>query len=128
MIDVTCAVIIKENKVLVTQRSEKMKLPLMWEFPGGKIEKNETAEDCLIREILEELSINIEILKRLNASVYYYDTFAIRLIPFIALFKSGEIVLAEHKTYRWLAKHELSALDWAPADIPILEEFLQISL
>ena len=61
MIEVTCSIIEHNNKILVTQRSEKMALPLKWEFPGGKIEKDETAEACLIREILEELHINIKI-------------------------------------------------------------------
>ncbi len=128
MIDVTCAIIMRENKVLVTQRSEKMRIPLKWEFPGGKVEENETAEDCLIREIQEELSLKIEIFKRLKPSAYDYETFSIRLIPFIVFSKSGQIVLAEHKSYKWLDKSELRALDWAPADIPILEEFLQFSL
>ncbi|HQV78127.1 MAG TPA: NUDIX domain-containing protein [Chitinophagales bacterium] len=65
-IDVYCALIIKDDRILITQRSEKMKLPLKWEFPGGKLENNEKAETAIIREIKEELLMNIEVLKPLK--------------------------------------------------------------
>jgi len=65
-IDVCCALIIKDDRILITQRSEKMKLPLKWEFPGGKLENNEKAETAIIREIKEELLMNIEVLKPLK--------------------------------------------------------------
>ncbi len=102
-----------------------MKLPLKWEFPGGKIEENETAEECILREIKEELNLEIEILKRLSASQYDYGTFKINLIPFIAKYKNGVIILAEHKDFKWIEAKDLLSLDWAPADIPILNEFLK---
>lgn len=124
-IEVTCAIIEHNNKVLVTQRSEKMALPLKWEFPGGKIEKDETAEECLIREILEELNINIKITKQLNSNIHQYsEEKVIKLIPFICKFISGEIKLIEHANFLWLSKNELYNLDWAEADIPILNEYL----
>lgn len=125
MLEVTCGIIVQGNKILVTQRSEKMKLPLKWEFPGGKIEENETAEECILREIKEELNLEIEILKRLSASQYDYGTFKINLIPFIAKYKNGVIILAEHKDFKWIETKDLLSLDWAPADIPILNEFLK---
>lgn len=84
MIQVICAIILKDNKILVTQRSEKMSLPLKWEFPGGKLEIYENEIDCIKREIKEELNIEIEVLKRLSNSVFDYGTFKINLIPFIA--------------------------------------------
>ncbi len=125
MIEVTCGIIVQGNKILVTQRSEKMKLPLKWEFPGGKIEENETAEECILREIKEELNLEIEILKRLRASPYDYGIFKINLIPFIAKYQNGVIILAEHKDFKWIEAKDLLSLDWAPADIPILNEFLK---
>jgi len=127
MIDVTCAIIQHKNKVLVTQRSEKMAMPLKWEFPGGKIEKSETAETCLIREILEELHINIKITKQLNSNTHQYsEEKVIKLIPFICELVSGEIKLTEHANFLWLIKSELINLDWAEADVPILNEYLNI--
>ncbi|WP_205729858.1 (deoxy)nucleoside triphosphate pyrophosphohydrolase [Flavobacterium turcicum] len=128
IIDVTCALIFLENKILVTQRSEKMKLPLKWEFPGGKLEENESEIDCIKREILEEINIEIEVVKQLSNSVYDYGSFKINLIPFIANYVSGEIILSEHKDYKLLDKSELQNLDWAEADLPIVEEFLKLEL
>ena len=128
MINVTCAIIIKDNKILVTQRSEIMKLPLKSEFPGGKLELHESEINCVKREIKEELNIEIEVLKKLSNSVFDYGTFKINLIPFIANHISGEILLLEHKDYKLLDKIELLNLDWAEADIPILKEFLKLEL
>lgn len=128
MINVTCAIIFFDNQILVTQRSEKMKLPLKWEFPGGKLEENESEIDCVKREIKEELNIEIDVINKLSNSVFDYGTFKINLIPFIANYISGEIRLTEHKDYRILNKSELSFLDWAQADIPIVEEFLKLEL
>jgi 8-oxo-dGTP diphosphatase len=125
MIEVTCSIIEHNNKILVTQRSEIMALPLKWEFPGGKIEKDETAEDCLIREILEELNINIKITKQLNSNTHQYsETKIIKLIPFVCELVCGEIKLTEHANFLWLSKNELINLDWAEADVPILNEYL----
>ncbi|SRR5690606_5821693 len=124
-ISVTCAIIIKDKKVLVVQRSEAMKLPLKWEFPGGKIESDESEEECIKREIIEEIGIEIELISRLTPSIHSYSTFQIELIPFLANYTKGNIKLTEHKKYLLLEKDELKELDWAEADIPILNEFLQ---
>lgn len=121
---VTCAIISIKNKILVVQRSETMNLPLKWEFPGGKIEKGESEENCIKREIKEELNIEIELMSRLSPSTFDYPNFSIELIPFRANYIDGEIKLAEHKQFLMLEKEKLSGLDWAEADIPILNEFL----
>jgi len=128
MINVTCAIILIDSKILVTQRSEKMKLPLKWEFPGGKLELDESEVDCVVREIKEELNIEIEVLNKLSNSIFDYGTFKINLIPFIANYISGEVLLLEHKDYKLLDKTELLNLDWAEADLPIVEEFLKLDL
>lgn len=125
MLDVTCAIILFDDKILVTQRSEIMKLPLKWEFPGGKLEVDENEEDCIKREILEEINIKIELLGKLSNSIFDYGDFKINLIPFIANYISGEIKLSEHKTYKLLKKEELLNLDWAKADLPIVYELLK---
>ena len=125
-IGVVCAIIEIENKTLVVQRSESMKLPLKWEFPGGKIEPNESEEDCIKREIREELNIEIILLKRLKPTYYEYPNIAIELIPFLANHLSGDMELREHRQYKLLKKGELSSLDWADADLPIIEELQRI--
>jgi 8-oxo-dGTP diphosphatase len=126
MIRVTCALIQFNQKTLVVQRSGKMNLPLKWEFPGGKIENGETEEECIIREIKEELNLDIEVIKRLNSSLYDYSGIKIYLIPFIANQIGGQIILNEHKDYKYLTKDKLLNLDWADADIPILKEYLSL--
>ncbi|WP_293298169.1 (deoxy)nucleoside triphosphate pyrophosphohydrolase [Pedobacter sp. UBA4863] len=125
-IRVTCAIIVHKNKTLVVQRSKTMKLPLKWEFPGGKIDFGETEEECILREIKEELNINIDIVSRLTPSPHKYPNISIELIPFIAQFKNGSISLTEHKKYLWLKKGNLTDLDWAEADLPILKEYLTL--
>lgn len=126
MVRVTCAIIELGAKVLVVQRSEKMKMPLKWEFPGGKIEPNESEEDCIIREIREELDIKIEILNRLSPSNFRYPTISVQLIPFISKHLSGVIKLKEHNQFLILRKEELIDLDWAEADISIVKEYMNI--
>lgn len=126
MINVTCAIIIKDNKILVAQRSEKMKMSLKWEFPGGKLEPGETDIECIIREIKEELNIEIVVVKELQNRIYDNGDYKINLIPFVAFYSSGEIRLAEHKQFRLLKLSELLDLDWSEADLPIVKELLNL--
>lgn len=128
LIEVACALIIKNNRVLVTQRSETMALPLKWEFPGGKVEVNETSKTCLKREIKEELDIEINITEKLNDNTHHYESFSIKLIPYLATIQSGEIKLSEHKTYRFVKTGDLLNLDWAEADLPIVHQLLNKEL
>lgn len=128
MITVTCAIILKNDKILVTQRSERMKLPLKWEFPGGKLEFGESETDCVLREVREELGIEIEVVERLSNNVHDYGTFCINLIPFISKYQRGDIHLKEHADYKWLTKNELETLDWAEADLPIVFGLLKKEL
>lgn len=125
MIHVTCAIIEWETKVLCAQRSELMPLPLKWEFPGGKLEAGEELEACIIREIKEELGVDIYIKDKLPISVFDYgDARQICLYPFICHIELGTIQLKEHKQVLWLPVDELKSLDWAAADIPILDHYL----
>ena len=126
MIDVSCAIILHQSgKILVTQRSASMPLPLKWEFPGGKVEQGETPEASLIREIKEELDLTIEITGSLTPNTHSYGQKTIRLIPFICTITGGAISLKEHVAYFWLNKNELLGLDWAEADVPVVREFLK---
>lgn len=100
-----------------------MSQPLLWEFPGGKVEKGELPEDCLIREILEELNISIRIVIAMSPSEFSYSSEkTIRLVPFLSTWESGLIQLLEHEEVRWLTKEELFSVNWAPADLPIVQE------
>lgn len=121
LIEVVGAAILKEDKVLAMQRSEQMTLPLMWEFPGGKVEVGESEEEALVREIKEELAIEIEILDYVNEASYPYDFGTVSLKVYTAEILAGEIALEEHKDGKWLAWDELSEVDWAPVDIPAVK-------
>lgn len=121
IIPVTCALIIHQEKVLATQRSPMMSHPGKWEFPGGKVEDGESAEECLKREIAEEISIQIDIREDLPSFDHaYVPEKTIRLLPFIAGWKEGDIRLSEHAEIEWLGKDLLFSLDWAEADIPVV--------
>ena len=122
IIPVSCLVLLHQGKVLATQRSETMDLPGLWEFPGGKVEFGESPATCLVREIWEELSIGIQICNPLTPVLYAYPDKSIQLIPFLATWGTGTLQLSEHAHYQWLAPQDLLSLDWAPADLPIVEE------
>lgn len=123
-IEVTCALIRHDEKFLVTQRGPKMKMPFLWEFPGGKIEPGETPENGIIREIKEELAIEIALIHRLPDCKYEYEEFAIVLIPFVANYLSGEMQLTEHQSFKWLKADELNLPDLAPADVAVVKELV----
>jgi len=126
VIPVTCAIIIHQNKILVAKRSSKMSLPGFWEFPGGKIENNESKEDCLKREIKEELGLEVLIKLKLTPSIYEYsEEKKIELFPFICDWKSGDLEVLEHEKVIWIGIEELDKLIWAPADLPICRELSQ---
>lgn len=113
---VACAIIENDGNVLATQRSASMSLPLKWEFPGGKIHDNERPEECLKREIWEELGIELILDRPLPSITHHYSTFIVTLHPFICKIVKGEITLYEHAASCWLRPEELPNLDWAEAD------------
>jgi 8-oxo-dGTP diphosphatase len=122
MINVTAAVIEnQEGKILITQRSKEDKLSLKWEFPGGKIEDGETAEECMKREIREELNLDIEVVGYLGSCVYKYDSVEICLIAYKARALTDDLRLNVHNAARWVTADELKYYDFAPADIKLLE-------
>jgi len=123
-IHVACAVIEQNGRVLVTQRSAAMSLPLKWEFPGGKIDAGESSDACLRRELVEELSIRVNINRALPSCTHHYSTFVVTLHPFICSILSGEITLHEHAACCWLAPEELCLLDWAEADLPVINSYI----
>jgi len=120
---VACAIIELGGKVLCTQRSKAMSLPLKWEFPGGKIDDGESPGECLKRELIEELGIEISVGEPLSARTHTYMTFKVTLYPFLCKIVSGEITLHEHCAMVWMPKDALHNLDWAEADLPVIEEY-----
>lgn len=98
-------------------------MPYFFEFPGGKIEEGESPENAILREIKEELAINVQVVKNLPSVTYSYsDQKVIRLFPFLCLWVSGEIHLLEHEEIQFLTFEDLDQLTWAQADIPVYED------
>lgn len=126
-IHVVCAVIDQNGLILCAQRSDTMALPLKWEFPGGKIEPGEAEEPALKREILEELNVDIEILERLpEHDCAYTPEKIIRLIPYRCIIKDvSQLQAREHAELRWVERHKLLELDWAAADVPVVNDVIQ---
>jgi 8-oxo-dGTP diphosphatase len=126
MIRVTCAIIRNdEDEVLVVQRGESTDHPLKWEFPGGKLHEGETEEDCIIREIDEELSMEIVIISRLPQVGHDYGFKKITLIPFICDTLDELPFLTEHLAYRWLSADKLPSVDFSEADITVAKTYLE---
>ncbi|MBQ0116793.1 MAG: (deoxy)nucleoside triphosphate pyrophosphohydrolase [Flavobacterium sp.] len=122
MIDVACAVVQQEGLILVCQRSEKMRLPLTWEFPGGKLEAGETLEECIKREVWEELEVHIAVYQKLDAVVHQYADFSTCLHPFLSHIIAGDLNLKEHAQYKWCTPAEAAAMELCAADQLVLKQ------
>lgn len=126
--EVVAAIIVFDNKILCVQRGESKHsyLSFKYEFPGGKVEHGETREAAIIREIKEELKMDIKVHYPFLSVKHHYPDIKLTLHSFICTVADPTVILTEHKDYKWLFTNELSQLDWAKADEPIVEK-LQIS-
>ena len=95
--------------------------PLKWEFPGGKLRPGENPEGCIIREIREELGVEIYAEQLYPSVRYAYDEYVVKLIPFVCRISRGKISLAEHASCRWVHLSELEQIDWLEADREVVE-------
>jgi 8-oxo-dGTP diphosphatase len=120
-IDIVGAVFTRNGKILAAKRSDTMALPGLWEFPGGKIEPGESPEQALLREIAEELRCVVEVKGRLTTTEHEYPFGTVTLSTYFVELKGADPRLTQHAEIRWLAKHELFDVEWAPADVPAVE-------
>ncbi len=127
IIDVTAAIIEKDGKFLIAKRAKGKHLEGKWEFPGGKIEKNETPEECLTRELQEEFGILAKIGDFVAESLFQYGDRNIRLLGYRAKYISGEFRLNAHDDIKWILLNEFSGFDFAEADLPLIEK-ISVSL
>ena len=121
---VSAAIIIKDNKIFVTRRGYG-EFKDMWEFPGGKLEKGETGEMAILREIKEELDADIVIDKYLCTIDYDYEKFHLTMHNYICHLAHDHIVLKEHEDAKFVFASELDKIDFLPADILVVQELLK---
>ena len=124
-IEVAAAIIVKDNKVFATQRGYG-EFKDGWEFPGGKLEPGESAREALVREIREELDVDIRVGRLLETVEYDYPEFHLTMHCFICELLSEEIVLKEHEDARWLKEEELDTVDWLPADMGVIGKIFEL--
>lgn len=120
-IEVVAAIIKNEDKIFATQRGYG-EFKDGWEFPGGKIEKNESPKEALKREIMEELEAEIEVGELIDIVEYDYPTFHLKMHCFMCSLVFDKFVLKEHEDAKWLTKDELYSVDWLPADRGLIKK------
>lgn len=121
MIPVTAAIILQNNQVLAARRAPHKHMGGYWEFPGGKIEIGETPEQSLARELLEEMGITVQVGEHFYTNQHDYGEKQIMLTAYFCSWLEGDLTLNDHDTIKWCASNALLSLDWAPADIPIVQ-------
>lgn len=124
-IEVVAAIIMDGEKIFATQRGYG-EFKDGWEFPGGKIEQGETPRQALQREIREELTVEIEVGELFDTVEYDYPNFHLTLHCFFCTIQSGEVVLKEHESAKWLTKESLDSVDWLPADVGLIMKLRDI--
>lgn len=122
---VTAGIIRNQERILLTQRKEDTDQGLKWEFPGGKLEFGETPEQCLVREIKEELDIEIAISRLFQVVSHTDGDRQIILLCYLCDFTKGYISPKECHDYRWVEKKDLLTHDLAPADIPVARQLME---
>ena len=124
-VKVVAAVCINEHEhVLCALRSPKMSLPNLWEFAGGKVEKGETPEESLIREIQEELGCTVKVHELIEGVYHEYPNIIVNLLTYRTTIVEGTPKAKEHAKVKWVPLQELRSLKWAPADIPTIDKLL----
>ncbi len=121
---VVCAVILHGGRIFATQRGYG-EFKDRWEFPGGKVEPGETAEQAIVREIREELETTVEPLRLLDTIEEDYPRFHLSMQCFLCRVKEGHLRLVEHEAARWLDKEHLYDVDWLPADRNLVRQQIE---
>ena len=120
-IQVTAAILRRNDQYLICQRAHDDALPLLWEFPGGKMEDGETLEECIIRECREELAVDIRVLGEFGRTSYPHAGNELIFTFFCAEIVGGDISVNVHEQVKWVSAAELADYEFCPADVAIVE-------
>lgn len=124
-IKVTAGIIIDNDKVLITRRAPKESFAGGWEFPGGKLEAGEDPRECLARELIEELDIDVAVGDLCSRVDHDYDNISISLIAYYCTIVKGDIKISVHDRFKWIKIGDLLDYDLLPADIPIAKKVIK---
>ena len=127
LIQVTAAIIRRDGQYLICQRAHDDALPLLWEFPGGKLEDGETLEACIVRECLEELAVDIRVLGEFGRTGYPHAGNELAFTFFAAEIVGGEIAVNVHEQVKWVSAAELAEYVFCPADVEIVERIITLA-
>lgn len=124
IVQVTAAIIVRDDRILIAQRHPRDRLAGMWEFPGGKIEAGETPRQCLKRELWEELEMEAVIGRFLGSSVYHYEHISIELMAYRTFWNGRPIRLICHQDCQWASPGQLADYPFTPADLPFVRRLV----
>lgn len=125
IITVAAGIVWRAGKILLCERGPGKALAGKWEFPGGKLEHGECLEDCLRRELFEELKIHVRVGEPFIKVSHHYEVVAVTLHSYFCDYLGGELVLTDHARYEWVLPDEILRFELAPADIPIACQLAQ---
>jgi 8-oxo-dGTP diphosphatase len=119
-VGVVGAAVLRDGRVLASRRTEPPRLAGQWEFPGGKVEPGEDDVTALVRELREELRVEVAVGERLGDDLPIGDTAVLRV--YLCRLVSGEPALVDHDEHRWLGADDLLDVPWIPVDLPLVEQ------
>ena len=119
-VEVVGAAVLRDGRVLASRRTEPPRLAGLWEFPGGKVEPGEGDEQALVRELREELQVEVRVGERLGGDLLIGETAVLRV--YLCRLVSGEPALVDHDEHRWLSADQLRDVPWIPVDLPLVEQ------
>ncbi len=123
---VTAAVLVEEGRLLLARRPQGDRLAGMWELPGGKLEAGETPEECLARELLEEMDMVVEVGELLARTIYRYDHGSFDMLA-LGVRRTSAYRLLAHDQSAWVTRGQVSRLVLAPADVDLLAQLSELS-
>lgn len=122
--DVSCAVIVREGMILAAKRGDQVSNSGAWEFPGGKPKEGESAKDCVVRKVQEELNLNINVVDEMKKFTVKTDDKTFNIHPFLAEIETGNLELCYHSRAEWFMPMQLMGLAWPSTDVPIIDELV----
>jgi 8-oxo-dGTP diphosphatase len=120
-IKVVCGIIWQGDKIFIARRRPEKSLGGYWEFPGGKIEEGEEPEIALVRELKEELGMEVNVINYFGSSIHHYETISIELVAYICAFKQASFHLIDHDLFEFVSYRDISKYTMAPADLPLVK-------